>query len=334
MAFVDGMSVRWMPARIILGFAAGTMALAFAPGGAAAQELPPGEVRLIAAFPAGSGSDVVVRWFAEKLKHLMNRTVIVENKPGAGGNIATEYVSRAKPDGSTIYFHTGSSMSANMHVFKKPPVDVVKAMQVVGTVNRQAFMLVVHPDKPWKNVAELTAYLKTKGDKASYAVSATSGVVMCALYKQAADLKSVEVNFRMAQDSLNDIASGAVDYACHDPQFASAQVSQNRLRVLGIASAQRLESNASFPTMKEQGVDMDLNGWFAAFVPAATPRPMVDQLNKWLNQILVTDEAKKFLAQFASDVMMSTPDEGQARLVRDIQAWGDYVRIAKIEPQG
>jgi tripartite-type tricarboxylate transporter receptor subunit TctC len=334
MAFVDGMSVRWMPARIILGFAAGTMALAFAPGGAAAQELPPGEVRLIAAFPAGSGSDVVVRWFAEKLKPLMNRTVIVENKPGAGGNIATEYVSRAKPDGSTIYFHTGSSMSANMHVFKKPPVDVVKAMQVVGTVNRQAFMLVVHPDKPWKNVAELTAYLKTKGDKASYAVSATSGVVMCALYKQAADLKSVEVNFRMAQDSLNDIASGAIDYACHDPQFASAQVSQNRLRVLGIASAQRLESNASFPTMKEQGVDMDLNGWFAAFVPAATPRPMVDQLNKWLNQILVTDEAKKFLAQFASDVMMSTPDEGQARLVRDIQAWGDYVRIAKIEPQG
>jgi tripartite-type tricarboxylate transporter receptor subunit TctC len=195
-------------------------------------------------------------------------------------------------------------------------------------------MLVVHPDKPWKNVAELTAYLKTKGDKASYAVSATSGVVMCALYKQAADLKSVEVNFRMAQDSLNDIASGAIDYGCHDPQFASAQVAQNRLRVLGIASAQRLESNSGLPTMKEQGIDMDLNGWFAAFVPAATPRPMVDQLNKWLNQILLTDEAKKFLAQFASDVMMSTPDEGQARLVREIQAWGEYVRIAKIEPQG
>lgn len=332
MLFADFVSLRRISARVCVTVAAGSMALA--PVGAAAQELPQGEVRLVAAFPAGSGSDVVVRWFAEKLKPLMNRTVIVENKPGAGGNIATEYVARSKPDGSTIYLHTGSSMSANMHVFKNPPVDVAKAMQVVGTINRQAFMITVHPDKPWKTVADLTAHLKQRGDKASYAVSATSGVVMCALYKQAAGISPVEVNFRMAQDSLNDMASGSIDFGCHDPQFTSAQVNQNRLRVLGIASAQRLESNSSYPTMKEQGIDMDLNGWFAAFVPAATPRPMVDQLNKWLNQILATEEAKKFLGQFASDVLMSTPDEGQARLVNDIKAWGDYVRIAKIQPQG
>ena len=299
-----------------------------------AQDYPPGDVRLVAAFPAGSGSDVVVRWFAERLRPLMSRTVIVENKPGAAGNIATEYVARAKPDGLTIYFHTGSSMSANMHVFKRPPVDVAKAMQVVATINRQAFMLVVHANSPWKTVAELTAHVKEKGDKATYAVSATSGVVMCALYKQAAGLKAVEVNFRMAQDSLNDMASGTIDYACHDPQFASAQAAQGRLRVLGIASAQRLQSNPGYPTMAEQGIAMDLNGWFAVFVPSATPRPIVNQLNAWFNQVLASDEAAKFLAQFASDRLISTPEEGQARLLRDIQAWGEYVRIAKIEPQG
>ena len=155
---------------------------------AQAQDYPQGDVRLVAAFPAGSGSDVVVRWFAEKLKPVMNRTVLVENKAGAAGNIATEFVARAKPDGLTIYLHTGSSMSANMHVFKKPPVDVAKALQVVATINRQAFMLVVHPDRPWKTVAELTAHVRQKGDKASYAVSATSGVVMCALYKEAEKL--------------------------------------------------------------------------------------------------------------------------------------------------
>ena len=320
--------------RALVVAAAVPLALAFSANISGAQELPQGEVRLVAAFPAGSGSDVVVRWFGEKLKPMLNRTILVENKPGAGGNIATEYVARSKPDGMTIYLHTGSSMSANMHVFKKPPVDVANAMQVIGTINRQAFMLVVHPDRPWKTVAELTAHVKAKGDKASYAVSATSGVVMCALYKAAADLKAVEVNFRMAQDSLGDMANGTIDYACHDPQFTSAQVSQNRLRVLGIASAQRLESNPGFPTMKEQGIDMDLNGWFAAFVPAATPKPTVQYLNKTLNTLLATDEAKKFLAQFASDVLMSTPEEGQARLVRDIKSWGDYVRIAKIEPQG
>jgi tripartite-type tricarboxylate transporter receptor subunit TctC len=330
MLSADFASLRRMSALV----AVGSMALAFVPGGSIAQELPQGEVRLVAAFPAGSGSDVVVRWFAEKLKPLMNRTVIVENRPGAGGFIATEYVTRSKPDGSTIYFHTGSSMAANMHIFKKPPVDVAKAIQTVGTINRQAFMITVNPDKPWKTVADLTAHLKEKGDKASYAVSATSGVVMCALYKQAAGIDPVEVNFRMAQDSLNDMAAGTIDFGCHDPQFTSAQVRNNRLRVLGIASAQRLQSNPGFPTMKEQGIDMDLNGWFAMFVPTETPRPMVNQLNTWLNQILATDEAKEFLAQFASDVMMSTPDEGQARLLKDIDAWGEYVRVGKIKQQG
>ena len=104
--------------------------------------------------------------------------------------------------------------------------------------------------------------------------------------------------------------------------------------MLGIASAQRLKSNPGYPTMAEQGIKMDLNGWFAAFVPSATPRPTVDLLNKWLNQILATEEAEKFLAQFASDVVQSTPDEGQQRLIKDIDAWGEYIRIGKIPQQG
>jgi len=298
------------------------------------QEWPARPIRVVIPNVAGSVSEPVFRAVSATVEAKLGQRFLLENKPGAAGNIATEYVARAKPDGLTIYFHTGSSMSANMHVFKRPPVDVAKAMQVVATINRQAFMLVVHANSPWKTVAELTAHVKEKGDKATYAVSATSGVVMCALYKQAAGLKAVEVNFRMAQDSLNDMASGTIDYACHDPQFASAQAAQGRLRVLGIASAQRLQSNPGYPTMAEQGIAMDLNGWFAVFVPSATPRPIVNQLNAWFNQVLASDEAAKFLAQFASDRLISTPEEGQARLLRDIQAWGEYVRIAKIEPQG
>jgi len=299
-----------------------------------AQQLPEGDIKLIAAFPAGSGSDIVVRYFADKLKPLANRTIIVENKPGAGGNIATEFVARAKPDGMTIYLHTGSSMAANMHIFRKPPVDVTKALQAVATINKQAFMLVVHPDKPWKTLAELTAYLKEKGDKATYGYSATSGNVMGALYKERAKLASVPVAYKMASDSMNDLASGAIDYGLLDPQFTMGQVNNNRLRVLGIASGERQKSNPELPTMREQGVDMDLNGWFAAFVPSATPRATVDQFNKWFNQILASEETQKFLAQFASDPLISTPDEAQARLIQEIDAWGEYVRIANIEKQG
>ena len=115
--------------RHMLQGAGATLAL---PSLAHAQVLPPGDMRFVCAFPPGSGSDVVVRYFSEKLRGAFGRTILVDNKPGANGNIATEFVARAKPDGLTVYVHTGSSVSANMHTFKKPPVDAGKALQVAA----------------------------------------------------------------------------------------------------------------------------------------------------------------------------------------------------------
>jgi tripartite-type tricarboxylate transporter receptor subunit TctC len=318
--------------RKAISGAGATLAL---PSLARAQAWPSADIRFVCAFPPGSGSDVVVRWFADKLRGPMGRTIIVDNKPGAGGNIATEFTARSRPDGHTIYVHTGSSVSANMHTFKKPPVDAGKALQVAATINKQAFMIVVDPKSPHKRLQDLTAALKAKGDKATYATSATSGKVLGELYKSVAGLKAVEVSYRMAQDSLNDLASGTIDFGSHDPQFTLAQLEQGRLRVLAVASAERLPSQPNLPTMAEGGVPgIDLVGWFAAFVPAATPRPIVDTINKHFNTLLVTPEAKEFLNKFGGDPYVSTPDEGQARLLNDIKAWGDYVRIANIEPQG
>ncbi len=195
-------------------------------------------------------------------------------------------------------------------------------------------MMVVDPSSKFKTVQEITAYLKEKGDKASYAASATSGTVMGEMYKAITGVKAVEVNYRLAQDSLNDLASGRVDYGMHDPQFASAMLRAGKLRVLGIASAQRLKFLPDLPTMDESGVKgMDLNGWFAAFVPIATPRPIVQQINDIFKQMLTTDETIKFLNQFGGDPWITTVDEGQAYLLQDIN-WGDYIRIAKIEPRG
>ena len=122
-------------------------ALVAAPG-VRAQDYPSQDIRLICAFPAGGGADVIVRYFADKLRPIAGRTVIVENKAGAGGNIATEYVARAKPDGYTIYVHAGSAIAANQSLFKKPPVDVVRDIRVAATINRQPFMLVVDARVP------------------------------------------------------------------------------------------------------------------------------------------------------------------------------------------
>ena len=302
---------------------------------AQAQEYPSQDVHLVCAFPAGSGSDVVVRYFAEKLRPILKRNIFVDNKPGANGMIAMTHSARAKPDGHVIYLHTGSSMSANMHIFKNVTMDAGKEFQVAATINRQGFMMVVHKDSRIKTVQEMTAHLKAKGEKATYATSATSGTVMGEMYKAITGVKTVEVTYRIAKDSLNDLQSGHVDYGMHDPQFASAAMRQGNIRILGIATGQRMKFLPDIPTMAESGVPgMDLNGWFAAFVPSATPKPVVQQINDTFKQILTTDETIKFLNQFGGDPWITTPEEGQAFLLNDIKNWGEYVKIAKIEPRG
>lgn len=191
-----------------------------APQAALAQSLahdyPNRDIHFICAFPAGSGADVLVRHFAEKLRPIINRAVIVENRAGAGGNIATEYVARAKPDGYTIYVHGASGLAANMHLFKKPPVDVAKAIQVAGTINVQPFMLNVSVKSPYQNVGELTIAMKKKGSAATYATSAPNGVVMGEIYKALTGIQAIEVSYRTGADSLNELSSGKLDYAMLD----------------------------------------------------------------------------------------------------------------------
>jgi len=317
---------RWAPALLAIAVLA-------VPSVGRAQDYPSQDLRFVCAFPPGSGADVIVRYFAEKMRPLVKRTVIVENKPGAGGNIAAEYMVRSRPDGHTVFIHAGNTVAGNMHLIKKPPFDAAKAIQIAATINKQAFMLAVDARRPWKTVAELTAYLKEKGDKATYATSANSGVVMGAIYADKAGLKAVQVHYRMAQDALNDMTSGKVDYALQDPVFALSQVREGRLRVLAVASAERLKSNPELPTMTESGVPMDLVGWFATMVPSATPRPILEQLNKWFSAVVASDETQNFLKSYGGDPWIATPEEGQARLLRDIALWGDYIRIAKLEPQ-
>jgi tripartite-type tricarboxylate transporter receptor subunit TctC len=296
---------------------------------------PSQDVRFVCAFPPGSGADVIVRFYAERMRPLLGRNVIVENRAGANAMIATEFSARAKPDGYTIFVHSGSSMAANMHLFKNPTVDIAKAFQVVATINRQPFMLVVDAKRPWKTVNELTAYLKEKGDKATYASAAASGTVMGEMYKAFTGVKAVEVIYKNAPDSLNDMASGAIDYGIQDPVFSLAQAREGRVRILAVSTGQRLAANPELPTMAESGVvGMDQTGWWSAQVPAGTPRPIVDQLNKLFNQVTSSDEAKAFLNRFGGDPLISTPDEAQARLVKDVEVWGEYVRISKIEKQG
>lgn len=313
---------------------AGALALASLGGVrvAQAQDYPSQDIRMIVGFPAGSGADIFVRYFAEKLRPIAGRTIIVENKPGANSNVATEFVARSKPDGHILYPFAGTTVAASMHLFKNPPVDVGKALKVAATTSNLAFMLVVDAKSPYKSVAELTAAMKQKGDKASYATAANPGRIMGAIYKNTAGLTAVEVQYRSAPDSLNETQSGRIDYGLHDPIFALAQARAGRLRILAVSTPKRLLSQPDIPTMTESGIPMDLSLWWGVMVPIATPKPVVDKINQWFGQIVGTEETRKFLADAGADPLINTPEKATEMFQTAIKEWGEFVRIAQIEP--
>ena len=302
---------------------------------AIAQQYPNQDIRFICAFPAGSGADVLVRYFAEKLRPVVGRTVIVENKVGAGGNIATEYVARAKPDGYTIFVHAATAVAASMHLFKNPPIDVGKAIQIAATINRQPFMVVVDAKSPYKTVGRADRGDEEEGRQGELCLrGADRRDHGRNLQERHRGARRSRCNYKTAPDSLNEILSGKLDYAMHDPVFALAQQREGRLRILAVSTGKRLAASPDLPTMTELGVPMDLTGWWAAMVPAGTPKPVIDQIHKWFVQIVASDDTKKFLNSFGGDPYIKTPEEAQEVFLQDIKNWGDYVRMAKIEPQG
>jgi tripartite-type tricarboxylate transporter receptor subunit TctC len=299
-----------------------------------AQNYPSDNVHFICGFAAGSGADIIVRFFADKMRPILGRTIIVENRPGAIGNIATEYVARAKPDGLTVYVTSGDALATNMHIFKNPPVDVIKQLQIVTTINRMPMMIAVSVSSPYKTMAELTAAMKEKGEKATYSTNNPPARVVGAMYKEKAGLTAVEVQYRSSAETLNDVTSGAVDFAIYDPVFATIQARQEKVRILAVATGERLKSAPNYPTMTELGYPMNLVSWWGAMVPMETPRPIVDKLHDAFEAVIASDDGKKFLTSIASDPWILKPDDAQKYWRNEVDQWRDHVRFAKIEPQG
>lgn len=303
------------------------------PGMAFAQAYPAKTISFICAFPAGSGADVLVRFFAEKVAAVSGATIIVENKPGAAGNIAAEYTARAAADGYTIFVHSGNSTAGNMWLLKNPTVDPSKDLHTIATINKQAFMLTVRADSPYQNLADLVADQKQKGDGGSYAVNATSGRVMAEEFKQLAGLETEAVSYGTAADSVNDMMAGHVDFGAHDPVFSLGQIRAGRWRALALGAADRLAGIPDIPTFKEQGYDIDQLGWWGVMVPAGVPGDMATQINGWFNQVLATEEAKQFLMAQGGDPYISTPEESQKLMEDTIVEWKRLVEVAGLQAQ-
>ena len=304
------------------------------PNMAQAQSYPSQTIRFVTGFPPGSGADVVTRFVAEQIKQLAKINTLVENRVGAAGSIAMQTVARSKPDGYTILMSTATATASSMSLYKKPHVDVARELRIAATINRQGFMIVVDRNSPHKTLKELTAALKAKGNKASYGVAATSGIVLGEVYRALIGAPTVQVRFRTASDSLKEMASGALEFASIDPQVRLSQSRAGNIRILGVSTGERLKAIPDVPTMKEAGFkDFDQTGWWAMIVPAATPDSVVEVMDGWMKQVLAKPETVKFFADAGADAWYLPVRDAQKRFLEEIVRWGEFLRIANIEKQ-
>jgi tripartite-type tricarboxylate transporter receptor subunit TctC len=301
---------------------------------AAAQDYPTRDIQLVVGFPPGSGADVYARFYGNKLQQLSGRTVIVANRPGVGGVLAAETVARARPDGHTLFIGGAGTLASAPWLFKKPTIDPKKDFIYIAPLLGQAFILSVDAATPYKTVADLTAAMKQKKDKASYATPNNSSTILAELYKQAAGLETTQVNYRTSADFLNDMYSGRIDWVMADPVFALARINEGKMRPLGVSTAKRISAVPDLPTLQEGGVPgINLNLWWQMAAPAATPAPIIEKLNDWLTEIGKQADTSVFLARNGADPMFANVAATKALIDKELVDWERYVKVAKIEPQ-
>jgi len=306
---------------------------ALAAGAASAQGYPVREIHSICNFTAGSGADIVVRYYSDKLAKLAGKPVVVENRPGAQGLVATDYVAKSKPDGYTILITPASSTLATApHIFKHVPFDPLKDFAPVTTINSLAFVIAVDAAKPLRTIDDLVAQLRAKQGNGFYGTQSNTGQVSAELLKDQRGLKTEYVPFKATTDGLAALLGGDIDFLSVDATWAVTQHPQ-RIRILAVTSAKRAGALPDIPTMNELGFrDFDITPWWGVVVPAGTPRPIVERLAAWFNQITAMEDTKQFLARAALDPMPGTPESMAALLRTETERWGRFVKLAKIEP--
>jgi tripartite-type tricarboxylate transporter receptor subunit TctC len=300
-----------------------------------AQDYPTREIHAVCAYPAGSGADVMVRFYSDRLSKLAGKPVIVDNRAGAQGLIGTQYVARADPNGYTILIGSPSaSFAAAPHLYKSLPYDPIKDFAPVAPITWLPFVIAVDAKSPIRSIGDLVAHLKQKGSKSSYATGTVTGEVAAAVFNQMAGLKAVNVAYKGAAQAMGDMGNGQIDFIVWDATFLSAQAKGGRARLVAVTSARRSSALPDVPTMIESGfADFDISAWWGVLVPAGTPKAVVDRLAGWIAQINAAEDTRKYLGNVATDVLNGTPEWMQAQIVKDSERWARYVKLARIEPQ-
>ncbi len=308
------------------------LAAALATAAPAAMAYPDKTITIVVPTAAGGGNDAMARTIAQKLGPLLGQTVIVDNRAGANGAIASEFVSRAAPEGHTLMFGYIATHAMNP-ALQKLRYDPVADFAPVGLVGYSPTLMVANAAVPVKDVKDLVAQLKAKPDKYTYA-SAGNGTAphyAAELFKLNAGVVMLGAPYKGSAPAISDTIGGQTQFMFPSLYTALPHVKSGKLRALAVAGPKRSALLPDVPTLKEAGVDgVDVQQWYGIFAPAKTPKSIVDQLNKALNQVLADKEIVKRMEEHGADVETSTPEQLGALVKSELAKWKGVAQRAKL----
>jgi len=319
--------------KILTATTAALIGLALAVSAAAQGAYPSQNITIVLPFGPGSGTDIVTRTIAQKLGESLGKTVIVENRPGANGSIAADYVARAKPDGYTLLMGTNSTHGANPALLKEMRYDPIKSFEHVNRVAVFTSILVVNPKFPIYTMRDLITYGKTR--EITLATGNASGVVQSeTLARQVGWKNLLRVPFKSNPPAMTEVIAGRINVMFSDVAAAQAQLKAGNLRALAVTSGTRSTLLPDLPTIMESGVpDYDLSGWNALFAPAGTPRDIVDRLNAEITKVVQLPEVRNRLTDLGAEPGPMKPVEFAAWVQSEVNMWTKLVREAGITPE-
>ena len=293
-----------------------------------AQSYPTKAIRYIVPFAAGGGVDTLTRVVAAKLNTAWNVPVIVENRPGAGGNIGTELVAKSPPDGYTLLM-TPNSHAYNASLYSKPPYDPVKDFAPISLIATSPFLLVVHPSLPVKTVKELIALARARPKDLTFASGGVGGGSHLAgeLFKSMAKVDMAHVAYKGIAPAVADLLGGHVSLSFSVVPPAYPHIKTGKLRALAVSSAARSALVPELPTIAESGLKgFDAFSWYATLAPAGTSQAVINKLNGEIVKSLQMPDVTQKLASVGLEVKTSSPDEFRQFMIKDWKVWDKIIR--------
>ncbi len=301
---------------------------------AQAADYPSKPIKIVVTFPPGGSADAIIRILSTRINDKMGQPLVIDNRPGAGGNIGLSVVAKAAPDGYVLGVGAAGGLTANSSLYPQMPFDVAKDFQPITMLAAIPFVLVGHPSVPAENMQQLIAFAKSQPGKVSigHGGNGTAMHLSTALFTQMTDLKMIEVPYRGSGPAAMDTLSGQIQLSITDLAAALPHIKAGKLKAFAVTSPKRLNNLPEVPTLSESGLTgYDSTGWFGLVAPAGTPAAIIQRLNTEFTAALNDEAIKTQMRQSGMEPVATSMEGLDAYIKSETQKWAKVIRQANIK---